>query len=347
MRTFLIFLLLCSGQSVLAVSYPGSFVLKGYGANGIGLGGTYTATVRDPSALYWNPAGLANISGEILELQAIEDDSSKDNFASDPDFDELLGEIENIENQDGSGDAVVVEVKKRKFELQFYNSMSYYARQRLAAASAIAFTLPVGTLAIGAQGLASPELEQYDSAGTSLGSKRYMAYAGHAGYALELGSIRIGTTLTGFQEDISGTKWHGALMSAGLQLSPIPILAMGVTVHNLAGIVQRSAGVSTYRKPDTIVNVSFAISTPPPSDNLRILFGFQGNLDQPESDPLKAKIGAAYAINSYSYIVAGLNGGKPSAGLGFDWSFLRLSYALTRDELGTEYEHHAELTFIF
>ena len=76
--------------------------------------------------------------------------------------------------------------------------------------------------------LLASELEQYDSAGTSLGSKRYMAYAGHAGYALEFGSIRIGTTLTGFQEYISGTKWQ---INVSFQLSPIPILAMGVTVH--------------------------------------------------------------------------------------------------------------------
>jgi hypothetical protein len=347
MKNLLYLSILLSFQSVCAVSYPGSFILKGYGANGIGLGGTYTATVRDPSALYWNPAGLANISGEISELQAIQDGGEQSTFSSDPDFDELLGDIENIENQDDNKEAVVVEVKRKQFEFQFYNSMSYYARQRLAAASAIAFTLPVGTLAFGAQGLVSPELEQYDSSGSSLGSQRYMAYAGHSGYALQFGSLRIGTTLTGFQEDISGTKWHGALISAGIQVSPIPILAMGVTVHNLAGVVQRSAGVSSYRKPDTVLDVAFAISTPPPSDNLRILVGFQGNLDQPESDPLKSKIGAAYAVNSYSYLIAGLNGGKPSAGLGFDWSFLRWSYSLSRDELGTEYEHHTELNFIF
>lgn len=338
---------LISSTKLLAVTYPGSFIIKGYGANGYALGGTYTATVSDSSALYWNPAGLATIRGESMQLKKITDEKADDPISSDPDFDELLGEIDNLESSEQSNDPVVVQVRKETFELHFYNSAAILARQRVSGASTVAFTLPAGTLAFGAQAIASPELTEYDSLGVAGDKKRYLAYAAHAGYALELGSLRIGGTLTGFEEDISGTKWHGGLLNLGVQASPIPILAIGLTLHNLAGIVQRSAGVDTYRKPDTILNVAFALSTPPPSDNLRILVGFQGNLDQPDNDPLRSKIGAAYALNRYSFLMLGLDGGRPSAGFGVDFSWIRASYAMNRDKLGTEYEHHVELSFIF
>jgi hypothetical protein len=64
MRTILVIVLFSS------VSFAGDFKLGKYaseslsfgvGGRALGLGGAYTALARDVSAIYWNPAGLANI----------------------------------------------------------------------------------------------------------------------------------------------------------------------------------------------------------------------------------------------------------------------------------------------
>ena len=38
----------------------------GYGARSLAMGGAYTAMGSDPSGMYWNPAGLADIDNRTL-----------------------------------------------------------------------------------------------------------------------------------------------------------------------------------------------------------------------------------------------------------------------------------------
>lgn len=59
----LIFLLFL-GLSVQAQKYSNEFLSIGIGANSLALGNAVTANVNDVTAGYWNPAGLASISGE-------------------------------------------------------------------------------------------------------------------------------------------------------------------------------------------------------------------------------------------------------------------------------------------
>ena len=44
------------------------FLKLGIGARAISMGGTFVAEANDLSALYWNPAGLANINGSTIQL---------------------------------------------------------------------------------------------------------------------------------------------------------------------------------------------------------------------------------------------------------------------------------------
>ena len=49
----------------------GSFLRIGIGARAAGLGEAYVAIANDPSAVYWNPAGLASIQRQELELSHV------------------------------------------------------------------------------------------------------------------------------------------------------------------------------------------------------------------------------------------------------------------------------------
>jgi len=55
-------------QSAQATKYAGAFMENGGGARALGMGGAFTAVADDPSATFWNPAGLASMDQNELLL---------------------------------------------------------------------------------------------------------------------------------------------------------------------------------------------------------------------------------------------------------------------------------------
>lgn len=54
-----------------AAKYAGSFMENGVGARAFGMGGAFTAVADDPSATFWNPAGLAGVQAhEIMAMHS-------------------------------------------------------------------------------------------------------------------------------------------------------------------------------------------------------------------------------------------------------------------------------------
>ncbi|MFH1566915.1 MAG: hypothetical protein ABIL09_02875 [Gemmatimonadota bacterium] len=49
-----------------AADLAGAYLETGMGSAGLGLGGAFSAVVQDPTAAYWNPAGLARLRGRSL-----------------------------------------------------------------------------------------------------------------------------------------------------------------------------------------------------------------------------------------------------------------------------------------
>ena len=63
-RVFFIFTIintLAYGQNNIATT-SAAFLEIGAGARSIGMGSAFTAVADDPSTLYWNPAGIVNVT---------------------------------------------------------------------------------------------------------------------------------------------------------------------------------------------------------------------------------------------------------------------------------------------
>src|SRR5690349_20396274 len=50
----------------------GTFLGIGVGARAVGLGGSFVAVANDPSAIYWNPAGLASLQRQEVMLSHVD-----------------------------------------------------------------------------------------------------------------------------------------------------------------------------------------------------------------------------------------------------------------------------------
>jgi hypothetical protein len=55
-------------QPASAAKFAGAFMENGGGARALGMGGAFTAVADDPSATFWNPAGLSQIDSRELML---------------------------------------------------------------------------------------------------------------------------------------------------------------------------------------------------------------------------------------------------------------------------------------
>ncbi|RME91885.1 MAG: hypothetical protein D6767_04290 [Candidatus Hydrogenedentota bacterium] len=333
---------------MLSARSAGQVLRHSVGANGIGLGGAYGAIVKDPSALYWNPAGLAHINGET-RIEKRMDLSKEAEQAFDEKFEEFMSDDEagkkKPAQQEKKESPQPTTETVRSFEMQVFASASLLSLDRNLGFSAVAFTAPGGTYAVGLLGAQVKGIDGYDSLGNSTGEKKFQSTTGYIGYAREMGSSRIGLSVNGIYENIGGNTLNGGGLNVGAQVTPFPLIDLGIDVQNLVGAIQNQAVPnSSYDKLDTILRFSLGISTPPPSSSMRLLLGFRTNLDDREKEGFTINIGLAIALTRSIYIMGGFENGNFGGGIGaLFFNRLKFAYALNRDPLGIGFQHTLEL----
>ncbi|MFH1862212.1 MAG: hypothetical protein ABH878_05305, partial [bacterium] len=63
---FLILTIALLSGNAKAVRYAGEFLEIGVGGRALGMGGAYCALAEDPSAFYWNPAGISRVTSPTV-----------------------------------------------------------------------------------------------------------------------------------------------------------------------------------------------------------------------------------------------------------------------------------------
>ncbi len=63
-----LFIFLSAASPLLSQKYAADFLNIGIGARALAMGGSYVAVASDPSAVFWNPAGLAQLNSPEISL---------------------------------------------------------------------------------------------------------------------------------------------------------------------------------------------------------------------------------------------------------------------------------------
>jgi len=317
------------------------------GAEATALGGAVSATVRDPSAIFWNPAGLANINGkDKLKGKTSLANEADQKFSTDS-FDKLFEETaKNGEKEEEPG--TPPPKTENTFEMQLYSTYANLTMDRHVFMASTGITLFKGTFGVGLLGSYVPGIEGYDKQGVSTGTMSYGSYAAISGFAWDTGVLKMGITLAGYQENLFTQNYYGGGVNLGVQMTPIPIIHIGAALQNLAGAMQYTASnLSLMRKLDTIMRVTLGITTPPPDSNFMLLLGLESNLDQIGTPEVYGNIGVQIKFAKIMALMAGLRNNSLAMGLGVHLSFVKISYAINQDPLRTGFQHFVDANFSF
>ncbi|MDH4199274.1 MAG: hypothetical protein OEV66_02750 [Spirochaetia bacterium] len=314
------------------------------GAETVGLGGATAAIVQNPSALFWNPAGLANINGKQKEKNKTSLNIEADQKFSEDSFDKLF---ENKPSNDDEG-RKPARKNEQSFEMQFYTAYGYLTMDRHLFMGATAFTLFNGTFGAGVMGAYAPGIDGYDSAGMPTGQISYGAYDASAGYAWETSVVKMGFSFSGYWQALATQNYFGGGLNMGIQMTPIPIIHIGAMVQNLPGFIQYSSSVpSALNKMDTVLKMDLGISTPPPDASFLLLIGFEANLSPSSSSQIFANLGLRVTFAKHFFIMTGIRDNSFSVGFGLNLPALKIAYAVNEDKLRTGFQHFVDLNFTF
>ncbi len=333
-------------SALSAQTSSADFLNQGFGAKSAGLGNAYGVVVSDPSALYWNPAGLAQIHTEKRSSQTVDTVRNPDSMAGDEEFNKLLDD----QNTAGSSEAKTVEITERGTQVQFNGSGSYLSNGRLLYFGGAGVTLGSGALAVGYGGTQVASAKGYDALGNTTGAKTYQGHTAYLGYGWGAGPVRLGVSGFAVREDLAGGTVTGGGINIGTQVVVLPpLLSVAADIRNLGALQSRSgSSFKEAAKLDTLFSFSMQVQAPPPNSNFKIILGFTANVDKPQGDGLKMNMGVAYGFTKYTYVMLGLNGSKPALGLGVNvGKTFQMAISATRDMQGREFQYFGELNFAF
>jgi len=310
------------------------------GAEAYALGGAHGATVDNPSALLWNPAGLANIAGKTKDNGKKSIEEEAENAFSDESFDNLFNNIPNSGNEKKDTES------SRVFAMQIFSSYSLLTLDRHAYFGGIGFTFLKGTLGIAYLGTSVNGIDSYNSSGVSTGAINYGVNSAIIGYGWGDKTLKMGVSLSALQENLGGASRFGGGLNVGVQLNPIPIFLLGANIRNLAGVIQSSNGSSTaIEKLPTVLQVSMGVSSPPPGSSILFLIGVESNLDNP--DETYFNIGLNMKLTRSLFLMGGINKKTFSLGAQVKLSIVQLTYSVNKDILKTGFQHHVDLNLSF
>ena len=307
------------------------------GATAKAIGGAYSASVKDASALVWNPAGLANIDG-VTYIARSQSEIAIDAFCDEDDEEdeECKGENKKYPGNTNSG--------LKSFALETFMTYSSLSYGRRAGFFGVTATVGPGTLGLGVLGNSVTNINTYDASGASTGSTNFFSGAGYLGYGYQMNNgTRVGFSGIGIMERIGSEQIVGGGMNIGIQkeIFPVPKALVGIDIQNIGAIKQGTSADDQFEPLSPKINVATALEY----GSGKLYTGFSLKTIQQDDDTFQLNIGLAFSLSSYTHIMFGFNGGQLAVGFGVTTSKVRFAYSANYEKIAGEGQHFVELNF--
>ena len=195
-----IFYSILNGQQI---GGSAAFLKKGMSARALGMGSAYVAEVKDPSAAYWNPAGLVESAGLKFQISDLQN---------------------NISDYTSFGDINTPQI-----------SLAYSFHKPLPRSNIL------WSLGVSMSGYFVNDIDEYDNQSSYLGSFNYSEYVTFISMAFKIRLINIGITWKLISQDFTGnigfnqTNKNSLLRKPhdiGLKFNPTKYLSFGLILRD-------------------------------------------------------------------------------------------------------------------
>lgn len=328
-KLLLIILLIFFTYSVYGYNSTSFTRLDYIGAEYISIGGAGEAIADDIFSLYWNPAGLVNLSGKKLTPEQNVREKAQE------------GDIDQISEEDLENFSKTV--KKNFF--QFGASGGYVDIDRNAAFSAFAFNIGKNVLALGFSGIYSPDIEKRDNNGNLIGSTNYAAGQGFLTYSHYLKESSIGINIKPLYQKIDTVSYAGGAIDIGYQTEFFNVLKVGFVLQDVG------AGLYPYKSEENIeknydlsypvIRIGAAIA--PEKSNFNLCFSVVKKI---ERDEYELNWGVQYFLSNVIGFSIGMSDQKFTAGINAEVSVLEIAYAFAIDPVNSGYNHYLSMTMV-
>ena len=339
---FLFFILFfCIFSNYIHSRYAGTLLRESLGAYGIAIGGAYASDVKNASAMLWNPAGLAHINiqvetlakkNTIQEAEKAFQEFEKENKKVDPEYKESLVSSKNKD---------ILFTKKSLFQMDIYVAGSQLSFDRQIGFVGVGISTIRGVLGLGVLGARVTGIEGYDIQGQSTGSLDFSDIVPYLSYGIDIGIFNLGFSLKVIREQLHNTSLWGGALDIGVQFT-VAILTVGLSIENIAGIIQENSSGKLDRL-DTIINIDSTINIP--LSFFKLHLGISSNIDEPTQEGLQFHAGVSLCWSRYyTCLLFGLNHTQPTGGISFNFqNWVELTYAVNGDILRKSVQHQLEV----
>lgn len=336
--------------SPISAETADDFLQTGFGARSAALGGAYSAAVSDPSALYWNPAGLGHIksriSGAYGEAHHRKKVKKVQQYEED-EFNRLLQmQHESIVYDSDKGEPEPV----LSSEIQLHTSAALQQSGNLHYLGAVALSIGDGALAAGYGGNRRVTDAAWDNPATTAPPHTDVAYLG---YGRGSPYFRWGISLFGLQQDAVMGRRNAVGGNLGIQydgLMPNAVI-FAVDLRNLGAVESYSgSGFREVKSLDPVVSYAMRINLGflASRSDLFLYFGATTGLSYSKANGAKLNFGISYRLFSAFHGLLGLNDTAPSLGLGiYPEKYIRFTLSARREVTSKDMAYAGELVFIF
>lgn len=299
------------------------------GAKYMALGGAAEAVVDDVYSLYWNPAGLANITAR----KRLSSDEIKKKARAGK-IDEINEESLLKFSEDEAGRRVV----------EIGTSGVIMDQERYGAFAGVAFNLGPGVMGIGGSSIFSVGIPSYDTGGVSTGTTQYVAAMALVAYGWTMDIVSLGFTFKILYEDIADYRYMGFGLDAGVRVQILPILEVSLVIQDIGtGLfpLEEATGVNmTYDLGMPVVRGGVALRT---ESGFTVSASIIKKIDY---DEVSYGIGLAYSPHEVITLYLGLTDLNITTGMSLRFRGFDISYGFSMDGIDDGFNHMVSLTLL-